>query len=128
MQETLYIKHKLHYEVDDVLNMKWDSGAFDVIIEKGLLDSILCKKDVDQDVSKMMSQIYKVLNQNGVFICVSHGDPKKREMYFDKTQWEVSVEIPSIQVGVESDNLSKDKKSKPQEKSSEFYCYILKKK
>ena len=126
MNELIYSKYGLTYEVDDVLNMKYNADSFDIIIEKGLLDSLLCKKECDQDINKMMKEIYRVLSNKGIYISVSHGDPKRREIYFDRNQWEFSYEIPSIQLEIESENIGKEKK-KTQEKISEFYVYIVKK-
>lgn len=106
--------------------MKYPNESYDIILEKGLLDSILCKRDPEQDIAKMLKEIYRVLTKKGIYICVSHGEPKKREIYFDKSLWEVIIEVPSLSLEIENENIGKEKKK--MDKISEFYCYILKKK
>jgi len=125
MNEIIYSKYNLLYEVCDILNLssKYQQESFDIVIEKGLLDSIVCKKDCEADITKMMKEIYRVLSKNGIYIFVSHGETKKRECYIDKSLWTYQYEIPGLQLEIE--NEGKGKRS--EEKSSEFYVYILKK-
>lgn len=134
MNEILYNRIGLLYEVDDVLNMKYEQGSYDAIIDKAVMDSLLCKKDVDSDITKMMKEAYRVLSPQGTYIIVSHGHQKIRECYFDKSMWEWSVHIPSmVQLNEvsESEVAGKEKKAKASikdGKTGEFYCYVLKKK
>lgn len=126
MNEIIYSKYSLQYDVCDIFNLssKYQQESFDVVIEKGLLDSIVCKKDCEPEVNKMMREIFRVLSKNGVFIFVSHGEPKKREGFIDKSLWTYQYEIPGLQLEIENEGKGK----KTGEKSSEFYVYILKKK
>ena len=126
MNDIIYSKYSLQYEVCDILNLssKYQQESFDVVIEKGLLDSLVCKKDCEPEVTKMMKEIYRILSKNGVFIFVSHGEPKKREVFIDKSLWIYHYEIPGLQLEIENEGKGK----KIGEKSSEFYVYILKKK
>lgn len=126
MNEIIYSKYNLLYEVCDVLNLssKYQQESFDVVIEKGLFDSLVCKKDCEPEINKMMKEIYRVLSKNGVFIFVSHSEPKKRECYIDKSIWSFQYETPGLQLEIENEG----GKGKKVEKSSEFYVYVLKKK
>jgi hypothetical protein len=72
--------------------------SFDAIIDKGLLDSIVCGQCGAIDVQVYIIEIERLLKDTGVFIVVSHGNPDERlhfleqydidELYY--TPWEVS--------------------------------------
>lgn len=53
--------------------MEFESGSFDVVIDKGTLDSVLCGEGSATNSSKMISEVYKVLNSTGTYFLVSHG-------------------------------------------------------
>ncbi len=72
----------------------------------------------------MLNEIYKVLSPSGIYICVSHGLPPKREKVFQRSGWDwlLTIEkIPKVpQTGGEEKPPEKDPKKF-------HYIYILKK-
>ena len=68
----------------DVRELEFENESFDVVIDKGLLDSILVKKLIKSgnysilNSEKMLNEIYRVLRQKGIYICISYGTPKIR--------------------------------------------------
>ena len=67
----------------DVLEMnEIKSGEYNVVMDKGTLDSVLCGDNSVPNAEKMMSEIYKSLNPNGIYICVSYGDEEHRKKFF----------------------------------------------
>lgn len=130
-----FINKGLIYETSNVLDMKYQNESFEVVIEKALLDSILCKKDGTRDAFKMLKEVHRVLVSKGYFICISHGDDESRLGYFDKNLWEeVSFVNPCLEVEIENINLNLNKKTSTEEtkkksdKKYEFYCFIARKK
>jgi ubiquinone/menaquinone biosynthesis C-methylase UbiE len=66
----------------DVLDMsEFKSGDFNVVVDKGTLDSILCGDNSEPNAHKMLSEIYRVLNPNGTYICITYGDEEHRRKY-----------------------------------------------
>ena len=70
---------KMIFKVLDVCEMKdFDSGQFNIVIDKGTLDSVLCSENPVQNCQKMISEVYRVLNHGGKYICISFGDSEHR--------------------------------------------------
>jgi len=57
----------------DVLDMKFKTGSFDCVIDKAVLDALACGPQKKVYVDKMVSEIYRVLKPDGVYISVTHG-------------------------------------------------------
>lgn len=47
-------------------------GDFDVVIDKGLLDAIVCGDGAAANVQSMLSEFHRVLSPTGIYICISH--------------------------------------------------------
>lgn len=52
--------------------------CFNLIIDKGLLDSLLCGDDGGSRGKQMLWEMLRLLTTDGCYICVSHADPKQR--------------------------------------------------
>ena len=61
--------------------MSFKDGSFDIVIDKGLIDAMICSDGAAQNVQSMLSEIYRVLSPSGVYICVSHGKTDQRKKY-----------------------------------------------
>lgn len=59
----------------DVRHMsnQFKDGAFDVVIDKALLDAMVCTDGASANVNMMLSEINRVLTPEGVYVCISHG-------------------------------------------------------
>ena len=62
--------------------MEFEDGSFDLILDKGTLDCILCGDNSTINIEKVVNEIYRVLSNNGVYICVTYGLPESRENLF----------------------------------------------
>ncbi|KAH7830126.1 putative Endothelin-converting enzyme 2 A (Ece2A) [Monocercomonoides exilis] len=104
MSKRAVDKPGLTYAVEDVLLLTaQDEAQYDVVIDKGTLDSILCGDGSFQNVQKMLAGISKVLKPGGVFIEISYGGNENRLPYLQVSDlgWTVSVNtVPKPQVGV----------------------------
>jgi len=73
--------------------------SFDAIIDKGLLDSILCGQCGAIDTQVYIIEAERLIKDTGVFIVVSHGNPDDRLHFLEQydidepyyTPWEVEV-------------------------------------
>jgi ubiquinone/menaquinone biosynthesis C-methylase UbiE len=75
----------IQYKEMNVVEMgDFKNNQFDVIIDKGTLDSVLCGENSIPLVDKMMKEVYRILDHNGVFLCISYGDEDHRKTYFVK--------------------------------------------
>lgn len=61
---------------------EFSDGEFNIVIDKGTLDSILCGENANPLADKMINEIYRVLDKNGVFICISYSNEDSRKVYF----------------------------------------------
>lgn len=64
---------------------------FDVVFDKGLLDSLLCEKKALNKIQRFFQYVYDVLNSNGVYIIVSNSMPDFRTSLFSKNLWNYSI-------------------------------------
>ena len=79
---------KMIFKVLDVCEMKdFDSGQFNIVLDKGTLDSVLCSENPVQNCQKMISEVYRVLNHGGKYICISFGDSEHRMKFFKSQNW-----------------------------------------
>lgn len=66
--------------VTDMSDLK--NNEFNVIIDKGTLDSVLCGENSIPLVDKMMREVYRLLDNNGAYFCISYGDEDHRKTFF----------------------------------------------
>ena len=80
----------------DVLDMKeFSTGTFNVVFDKGTLDSVLCGDDSVNDVTRMLGEIYRVLAPGGKYICVTFGDQAHRKKHFETQSWS-SINVDKV--------------------------------
>ena len=74
MQELYKDKYpNMPYKQMDVKALAFQDNSFEAVIDKGTLDSILCGDGSGPNAAQMLSEIYRVLSPNGVYICISYG-------------------------------------------------------
>lgn len=70
---------KLSYSHMDARSLAYEDDSFDVVVDKGCLDSILCGEDGAFGAKKLFQEINRVLTPKGVYICVTYGQPVDNE-------------------------------------------------
>jgi len=80
---------KMIYECVDVTKiLPYPDSSFDLIINKGTMDSILCSNGALTNTKTMMQECSRVLKNHGSMVTVSHGKSDDRLMYFEnEEQW-----------------------------------------
>lgn len=72
-----------------------------------------CGDNSTSNSYKALSEIHRVLEPKGVFICVSYGQPQHRENFLTRPdfEWELSIQKvfkPTISASVQLNNGDKD--------------------
>ncbi|KAL0484705.1 EF1a methyl transferase [Acrasis kona] len=81
----------LKYEVGDVTNLStYESGSFDLIIDKSTLD---CLANVGEDTTvRYAEEMYRLLSNGGIFVVVSYSNFRSETLMRENTMWEVLSE------------------------------------
>lgn len=75
-------------------------GIFGAVIDKGLFDSLLCTQMSTTTIAQYIWEVDRLLNDDGIFIFVSYGNPEQRLHYIEQydidepyfTPWVVEVQ------------------------------------
>jgi len=97
MQEKYADKAGMIYQQMDCRSMEFPDGVFNVVLDKGSLDSILCGEGSTHNAQKTLQEVTRVLSPNGVYLCVSHGQPSYRLTYLQRPEFGWSVKIHTVQ-------------------------------
>jgi len=65
--------------------------SFSLVIDKGTMDSIFCGTEFRNDSKKYFDEIYRVLEDEGTFLAISHAAPLTRVPYLRQTRWAVDT-------------------------------------
>ena len=67
----------------DVINMEQFSNLyFDLVIDKGTLDALLCGDYSFLKAAFMLKEVQRVLKINGIYLAISYGTPVNRVFHF----------------------------------------------
>ena len=93
MVEKYLDKTGLTWQQMNCSALEFPDESFDVVLDKGTLDSVLCGEGSTSNAGKTLSEITRVLKPNGVLVCISYGIPDNRLSYFDNEayHWHVNV-------------------------------------
>lgn len=116
---------KINYLHMDATDMsQFSRGQFRGIFDKGTLDSILCGENAIPIGDKYIREVYRILADNGTYICISYGDEDHRKSFFLTQDWTIKVEkIPKPNKIISSNINPEDKNNK-----DFHYVYIMTKK
>ncbi|KAL6839789.1 hypothetical protein ACP4OV_030477 [Aristida adscensionis] len=97
----------------DVKNMSdFESESFDAVFDKGTLDSIMCGQNSQENATKMLKEVNRILKVNGVYILITYGDPSYRlRSLKDMQHW--AVKLHAIDRYERSSNQNKWEVTKP---------------
>lgn len=121
MQDKYRDQEGLVYQHMDVKSMDLQDGTFQLVLDKGTLDSVLCGEASTLNVQKALNEISRVLDTKGVFICISHGQPSYRLTYLQRPEfgWEVRVHtVEKPRMGMSGTAMNAE------EKDNVHYIYV----
>uniref|UniRef100_A0A7S3IFR0 Methyltransferase type 11 domain-containing protein n=1 Tax=Strombidium inclinatum TaxID=197538 RepID=A0A7S3IFR0_9SPIT len=112
----------------DVRNLQFKDGYFDVVIDKALLDAIVCGGGAVENSHMMLSEIHRVLSPTGTYICITHGKEKQRKKYLKNVKrfnWmRMKFPLQKPQVG---QTQKEHKIPKEDDKKNFHFLYVCKK-
>lgn len=91
MKERFESEPKLEFIQGNCLQLPFEDNKFDVVFDKGMMDSLMCSGPASKNVNPIMSEICRVLKPGGFFFEISYGTPNTRESYLKNSnlQWEI---------------------------------------
>uniref|UniRef100_A0A1D1YMH8 Endothelin-converting enzyme 2 n=1 Tax=Anthurium amnicola TaxID=1678845 RepID=A0A1D1YMH8_9ARAE len=95
MQKKFQDHPEMKYITMDVRDMSvFESGSFDAVIDKGTLDSLMCGHNAQENATKMLEEVDRILKDKGLYILITYGDPKYR-LYLLKSVccWNVNLHV-----------------------------------
>ena len=76
----------------DVTAMSFANGSFDYVIDKAVLDAMLCQEGGTRISQQYLKQVSRVLKSKGQLICVSTGKEDLRHPYFEAAFEDIRTE------------------------------------
>ena len=68
----------------DATKMTFEDESFDVIIDKGTLDALICATDLIMSTNLLKEQLRVLKKKTGKWYIISHGKPHSRMFMFNK--------------------------------------------
>jgi SAM-dependent methyltransferase len=100
----------------DVTRLDFPDSSFDVVIDKGTIDSLLCGSNSFHNVYQMNKQISRVLKRGGKYISITYGQPDTRIDHFRRKRLHFDVEHRTVDKPVFSSDVSP---------TSNYHVYIM---
>ncbi|KAG0163213.1 hypothetical protein DFQ28_000257 [Apophysomyces sp. BC1034] len=83
----------------DIRNLTFGDETFDVIIDKGTMDALMCDRgdvwdpseDLIADVKGEVDEVERVLKVGGSFIYITFGQPHFRKRHLTRDCWDIRV-------------------------------------
>jgi len=84
MQARYPAKPQLRYILGDATDMRglFADSSFDVVVDKGTFDALLCHPRVVPMVEALLGEIGRVTGQRGLYLCISQSN--QRAFYFEE--------------------------------------------
>eukprot|EP01017_Pseudomicrothorax_dubius_P019589 TRINITY_DN2151_c0_g1_i3.p1 TRINITY_DN2151_c0_g1~~TRINITY_DN2151_c0_g1_i3.p1 ORF type:complete len:254 (-),score=58.78 TRINITY_DN2151_c0_g1_i3:322-1083(-) len=83
-QHTESVNKPMEFIVMDATSMPFRDASFDVVIDKGTLDALMCNPESDQEGQRLLAEMRRVCAPGGRILIVSHGSPHHRKLLFKK--------------------------------------------
>ena len=123
MVEKYRDKSGLTWQEMNMATLEFPVETFDIVLDKGTVDSILCGEGSTGNVGKAMAELSRVLKPTGAFIMISYGIPDNRLGYIENDTYKWKVQVHTIAKPTVSATAVPDAK----DASSVHYVYVCSK-
>lgn len=96
MIEKYRDKPTLTWQQMNVCALEFPDESFDVVLDKGTADSILCGEGSTANAAKMCQEVSRVLKPSGTFMVISYGVPDNRLSYLENEDYGWSVTVHTV--------------------------------
>eukprot|EP00744_Colponema_vietnamica_P006587 GILI01009551.1.p1 GENE.GILI01009551.1~~GILI01009551.1.p1 ORF type:complete len:225 (+),score=68.14 GILI01009551.1:68-742(+) len=100
----------------DAMRMEFPDSSFDVIIDKGTVDSLLCGSNSFHNVYQMNKNVARVLKKGGRYIVITYGMPDTRIDHYRRRRLHFDVEHKTVDKPVFSSDASP---------TSNYHVYVM---
>eukprot|EP00758_Cryptobia_borreli_P001976 Tbor_TRINITY_DN2683_c0_g1::TRINITY_DN2683_c0_g1_i1::g.17986::m.17986 len=100
----------------DARKMEFPNNSFDIVIDKGTVDSLLCGSNSFQSVYQMNKSVARVLKRGGKYIVITYGQPDTRIDHYRRKKLHFDVEHKTIQKPIFNSDISP---------TSNYYVYVI---
>jgi len=95
MNARNHLRDWMTFRQMDVTDMSFVDGSFDVVIDKGMVDTFSCSGSGLLMMPRYISEVDRVLRPGGTFFVITIGAPSIRLCYLEQAQWSIrQLEIP----------------------------------
>ncbi|KAI9306242.1 S-adenosyl-L-methionine-dependent methyltransferase [Cunninghamella echinulata] len=99
MQERCKDMPEMKWLEMDIRDLKFDNESFDVVIDKGTMDALMCDKgdvwdpseELVREVKAEVDEVQRVLKVGGVFIYITFGQAHFRKPHLTRDCWEIKT-------------------------------------
>ncbi|KAL6073733.1 Endothelin-converting enzyme 2 [Balamuthia mandrillaris] len=96
---------EMQWHVMDVLDMSYPDASFDVAIDKGTMDALMCENSetweldpkLAEQCHKMCSEVSRVLRSGGRYIQITFGQPHFRKRVLQRPEYGWTLEVKTIE-------------------------------
>lgn len=96
-ERNLEKRPSMKWVIMDILDLKYEDASFDVVLDKGTMDALMCEKgdvwniseELASKVDTMLTGVSRVLKPGGKYIYITFGQPHFRKplMLKEKYGW-----------------------------------------
>merc|ERR1719456_521629 len=91
------IREGMSWVVGDATAMAIEDSAFDLVLDKSVLDTFACGDNSTLVVATFLKEVMRVLSDYGTYLCISYGAPDTRTNYMASPhlEWDMrTIELP----------------------------------
>jgi len=92
MKERNRTRPEISWDVMNAKDLKYPTGIFDVVIDKGTFDSIMCGDNSSVSIGILTKEVQRVLKCGGLYLLISHGNPAIRMLHLNREHLSFNVE------------------------------------
>lgn len=107
---------RMEWLIKDCTKLDFPDGSFDLVIDKGTTDAILCGSNSFHNVYQMNKHVSRVLKKGGHFLVITYGHPDTRVDHFRRKRLHWEVDHKTVDKPIFSSDASQ---------ASSYHVYVM---